>query len=77
MIRPILRYGERPLHQPAAEVTVFSGEPGDVCSTTNIAAGRFAGSCATSRVNAVTPPLDAPTQMTSRATDSLFATRSS
>ncbi len=23
MIRPILRYGERPLHQPAADVTVF------------------------------------------------------
>src|SRR5512134_1405649 len=23
MIRPILRYGERPLHQPAAEVTSF------------------------------------------------------
>jgi peptide deformylase len=23
MIRPILRYGERPLHQPAAEVTTF------------------------------------------------------
>ena len=26
MIRPILRYGERPLHQPAADVTVFDDE---------------------------------------------------
>jgi peptide deformylase len=26
MIRPILRYGERPLHQPAANVTVFDDD---------------------------------------------------
>jgi len=26
MIRPILRYGERPLHQPAADVTVFDDD---------------------------------------------------
>jgi len=26
MIRPILRYGERPLHQPAADVTVFADD---------------------------------------------------
>ena len=26
MIRPILRYGERPLHQPAADVTVFNDD---------------------------------------------------
>src|SRR6187397_2007152 len=26
MIRPILRYGERPLHQPAADVTTFDDD---------------------------------------------------
>ncbi len=26
MIRPILRYGERPLHQPAADVTTFDAD---------------------------------------------------
>ena len=26
MIRPILRYGERPLHQPAADVTAFDDD---------------------------------------------------
>ena len=33
MIRPILRYGERPLHQPAAEVATFD-EPSSGSSTT-------------------------------------------